>query len=107
MPITYSLAISGMTKAPSIGEFNDCVVSVTWTVTATDGTYSATTTGTTITEPPHVEDWIAYADLTEADVLNWMPNYTQYTDIQSRLGADIAVQSGAVIEPVDVFPWSV
>ena len=44
-----------------------------WSLTATDGTYSAQEGGKLrCTADPSASDYIAYADLTEADVLGWV-----------------------------------
>ena len=46
---------------------------VYWSLTATDGTYSAQEGGKLrCTADPSASDYIAYADLTEADVLGWV-----------------------------------
>jgi len=46
---------------------------VRWSLTATDGTYSAQEGGKLrCTADPSASDYIAYADLTEADVLGWV-----------------------------------
>ena len=46
---------------------------VTWSLIATDGTYSAQEGGKLrCTADPSASDYIAYADLTEADVLGWV-----------------------------------
>jgi len=46
---------------------------VYWSLIATDGTYSANSGGKLrCTADPSASDYIAYADLTEADVLGWV-----------------------------------
>jgi len=46
---------------------------VYWSLIATDGTYSAQEGGKLrCTADPSASDYIAYADLTEADVLGWV-----------------------------------
>jgi len=46
---------------------------VCWSLTATDGTYSAQEGGKLrCTADPSASDYIAYADLTEANVLGWV-----------------------------------
>jgi len=46
---------------------------VYWSLTATDGTYSAQEGGKLrCTADPSASDYIAYADLTEANVLGWV-----------------------------------
>jgi len=48
---------------------------VYWSLNATDGTYSYSASGgdkLRCTADPSASDYIAYADLTEADVLGWV-----------------------------------
>ena len=69
MAITTTWNVSDMTHKDSDGG----VFLVYWLLTATDGTYSASA-GDKLrcTADPSASDYIAYADLTEADVLGWV-----------------------------------
>jgi hypothetical protein len=69
MAITTTWSVSDMTHKDSDGG----VFLVRWSLTATDGTYSAQDGGKLRCDPdPSASDYIAYADLTEADVLGWV-----------------------------------
>ena len=69
MAITTTWSVNNMTHNDSDGG----VVLVYWSCVASDGTYSATEGGKLRCEAdPTSPDYIPYADLTEADVLNWV-----------------------------------
>jgi len=72
MAITNTWSVSNMVHQDSDGG----VITVYWSmVAASDGTpsYTATAGGKLRCEPdPSSPDYIPYADLTEADVLNWV-----------------------------------
>ena len=69
MAITTTWSVSDMTHKDSDGG----VFLVYWSLIATDGTYSAQEGGKLrCTADPSASDYIAYADLTEADVLGWV-----------------------------------
>ena len=69
MAITTTWSVSDMTHKDSDGG----VSLAYWSLTATDGTYSAQEGGKLrCTADPSASDYIAYADLTEADVLGWV-----------------------------------
>ena len=74
MAITCTWSVSNMTHNDSDGG----VILVYWScVSASDGTpsYTATEGGKLrLTPDPSSSDYIAYADLTEADVLGWVYN---------------------------------
>ena len=69
MAITTTWSVGDMTHKDSDGG----VFLVYWSLIATDGTYSAQEGGKLrCTADPSASDYIAYADLTEADVLGWV-----------------------------------
>ena len=69
MAITTTWSVNDMTHKDSDGG----VFLVYWSLIATDGTYSAQEDGKLrCTADPSASDYIAYADLTEADVLGWV-----------------------------------
>ena len=69
MAITTTWSVSDMTHKDSDGG----VSLVYWSLIATDGTYSAQEGGKLkCTADPSASDYIAYADLTEANVLGWV-----------------------------------
>ena len=69
MAITTTWSVSDMTHKDSDGG----VFLVYWSLTATDGTCSAQEGGKLqCVADPSASDYIAYADLTEANVLGWV-----------------------------------
>ena len=69
MAISTTWSVSNMTR----NEADGGVVTVYWSCVASDGTYSATEGGKLRCEPDADADgFVAYADLTEADVLGWV-----------------------------------
>ena len=69
MAISTTWSVSNMTR----NEADGGVVTVYWSCVASDGTFSATEGGKLRCEPDaDAEGFVAYADLTEADVLGWV-----------------------------------
>ena len=69
MAITTTWGVGDMTHKDSDGG----VSIIYWSLIATDGTYSAQEGGKLrCTADPSASDYIAYADLTEANVLGWV-----------------------------------
>ena len=69
MAITTTWSVNDMTHKDSDGG----VSLVYWSLTATDGTYSAQEGGKLrCTADPSASDYIPYADLKESDVLGWV-----------------------------------
>ena len=69
MAITTTWGVNDMTHKNSDGG----VSIVNWSLTATDGTYSAQEGGKLrCTADPSASDYIAYASLKESDVLGWV-----------------------------------
>jgi len=88
MAISTTWSVSNMTR----NEADGGVVTVYWSCVASDGTYSATEGGKLRCEPDaSADDFVAYADLTEADVLNWV--YTSLIE-----GEETADEAKARIE---------
>ena len=88
MAITNTWSVSNMVHQDSDGG----VITVYWSCVASDGTYSATEGGKLRCEPdPSSSDYVAYADLTEADVLGWV--YTSLIE-----GEETADEAKARIE---------
>ena len=69
MAITYTWQVANMERNTA----DDGVVVVHWRCTGVDGDHTASSYGTTSHTPdPDASDFIAYADLTEPDVLAWV-----------------------------------
>ena len=88
MAISTTWSVSNMTR----NEADGGVVTVYWSCVASDGTFSATEGGKLRCEPDaDAEGFVAYADLTEADVLGWV--YTSLIE-----GEETADEAKARIE---------
>jgi hypothetical protein len=63
-----------MQVAKSVDGYTDVVVGVNWQVTGTDGTYSFRVAATSPVGSVDPSDFTPYGDLTEAQVLAWIPD---------------------------------
>ena len=90
MSNTYNWTINALDCIPQVGDLKDyCVVSH-WTCTGTDGTFSGQVYSTvSFAVNPDKPDYVPYADLTEAEVIQWT---------QDALGAE---QVAAVYTSID------
>lgn len=77
---------------------------VTETETVGEDTYSASSYGTCgFTPDPSASDYIAYADLTEADVIGWCQGALDVEAIEASLTANINEQKNPTT--ADGVPW--
>ncbi len=112
MAITNTWSVSNMVHEDSDGG----VITVYWSMVASDGTYSATEGGKLrLTPDPSSSDYIPYADLTEADVLGWVYNSLIEGDetadeAKARVEADrdakVQGQIDRAASQSDGVPWS-
>ena len=80
------------------------VVTVHYTVNAVDGDYTASTYGTVgYTEQPD-EQYIPYAELTEAEVVGWVQESLGKDTVEEGLAAQIEAQKNPVQEAG--VPWA-
>lgn len=80
------------------------VVTVHYNVSATDGTYNASTYGTVgYTEQPG-ETYVPYADLTQAQVVGWVQTSLGKDTVEDSLQSQIDAQINPVQESGT--PWS-
>jgi hypothetical protein len=97
---TYAWGIPQMDRLTSDG----FVVTVHYIVSATDGTYNASTYGTVgYTQQPG-ETYIPYADLTEAVVVGWVQNSLGQATVEASLQGQIDAQINPVQESGT--PWA-
>ena len=86
MAVTYTWSIPTVERNLSDGG----VTIAHWRCTAVDGDYSASSYGTTSHTPDaSASDFIAYDDLTEADVLGWVQTIVGQSDTEAALAAQI------------------
>jgi hypothetical protein len=80
------------------------VVVAHWRCTAEDGEYTASSYGTVgFTPDASADGFIAYDNLTEADVLGWVYESVDQAETEAALAADIAGQKTPVT--TDGVPW--
>ena len=90
---TYLWTVSQMDRLTADG----FVVTVHYTVTATEDTYSASTYGTVgYTQEPG-ETYIPYADLTEAVVVGWVQTSLGKDTVEASLQSQIDLQKHPVV----------
>jgi len=96
--------IESMIVKPQDGSHSDVVVTATYRCTATDGTYTASNYGSMGFASPG-DDFVAYPDLTEADVLGWC--YANGVD-KDAVEANVARELDMLVNPPTVakpLPW--
>lgn len=75
-----------------------------WQVSKTSGDYTASSYGTVgFTPDAEAEGYVAYADLTEADVIAWVQAELDTEALEASLDADLAEQASPSVT-VGV-PW--
>jgi len=80
------------------------VVTVHYTVNAVDGDYTASTYGTVGYTEQQGEQYIPYADLTEAEVVGWVQKSLGKDTVEESLAAQIEAQKNPVQETG--VPWA-
>ena len=93
MSATFNWTISTLERELSDGG----VIVAHWRCTASDGDYSASSYGTAgFTPDPESEDFVAYDDLTEADVLAWVWESVDKDATEEALAAKIEADKNPV-----------
>jgi len=96
----YRWTISQMNRLTS----DDFVVTVHYNVSATDGTYQASTYGTTSYTQAESESFLPYASLTEAIVVGWVQAALGKDTVEASLQSQIDAQANPVEEAG--VPWA-
>jgi hypothetical protein len=104
----FSWTISQLNCAVESEGLPDVINVIHWRYNATqehDGKlYFADTYSTASVAQPNPQNFIPYADVTEAEVISWLEEILPVPDMQASLEANIALQ----INPVEVtlpLPW--
>lgn len=112
MELTYTWALKSLKKA-DIGELPGVIVQTHWTCTGTDADGNdGTFHGATPFKPEEVDpdNFTAYEDLTEAQVLGWIQAVVvgQYKDhVDQQIEKQIMAKKVAIEDvPEGQFPWS-
>jgi myo-inositol-hexaphosphate 3-phosphohydrolase len=99
MATTYQWNVVQMDRLTSDG----FVVTVHYTVNAVDGDYTASTYGTVGYTEQQGEQYIPYAQLTEAEVVGWVQESLGKDTVEAGLAAQIDAQKNPVQE--SGLPW--
>ena len=96
--------IESMVVKPVDGAYTDCVVTAAWRCTASDGEHSASNYGSMGFASPS-GDFIAYPDLTEADVLGWVwANGVDKDEVEANVARELEMQINPPTVPKPL-PW--
>ena len=105
----YVWTITAMDCIPQVGSLTDYVCVSHWTCTGTDGTYTGSVyTTATFNVDPDKPNYVPYADLTEAEVIQWTQDALgaeQVAAIYANIDTQIENQvAPAIINPP--LPWN-
>jgi hypothetical protein len=114
MAVSYSWAITQMTKKPQVNDINDVVVHVRWTLTGTEsetGTQGSFPGATPFElDPDNTGSFVAFEDLTEEIVVGWLQGVV-VDDYWNHVTERIQKQIDETDDPVEELnegglPWS-
>ena len=104
----FEWVISQLNCAVESEGLPDVINQIHWRYNATqvdeDKTWFADTYGASSVAQPNPQNFIPYANVTEAEVISWLEQILPVEDMQASLEANIALQ----INPVEVtlpLPW--
>jgi len=92
MANTYKWVISGLHAKIQEGELSNVIESVHWRYRAENGENIADVYGSVGLEDPS-EDFIAYEDLTQADVEGWLEAHLDVESLKAGLDAQLEAQA--------------
>jgi hypothetical protein len=110
MANTYQTAFNNLQSYPTYQGQENCVFSIKWVISGTDGNgHNAAAYGTT--EIPYDPDdsYIPYEQLTFDDVMEWYNKYTSadtISEAQAAIDAEIALQVTPKTQTLPM-PWNV
>lgn len=108
MAITYTWTVDSMSVLQTPDP--DYVVTVQWTCAGTDGTNTADIGGSSQFTSDQEGDFVAYADLTEAIVLEWVSTELGENGV-SNTEANVEGQINSIVSPpvsptAEPLPWA-
>lgn len=106
MAITYSWNIAALECVPHEDGLTNVVKTVHWIRAAEDGAYNTSSYGSVVVPAPEsADDFIAYEDLTKADVEAWLNSYVDVAATDAALANQIeALKNPPVVTPP--LPWN-
>ena len=102
--INYSWTISSLDTAPSLDSLTDVVRVIHWRYQAVDGDYQAETYSTYACGEPSPNDFTAYPDLTEQDVIDWLESGLDVDSMKESLANQIEALKNPPIVNLPL-PW--
>jgi hypothetical protein len=104
---TFTTTIAAMYTLPQVEGRTDVVVNALWQVTGVDGQYTADIGGNTqFTLSPDTPNFTPYADLTEAQVIGWIPESQIISAQQCVQGQIDSLITPPVSPSSQPLPWS-
>jgi hypothetical protein len=107
MSIVYHLGVKALECAEKEGSLSTVVKSVSWDLTATDGRFSAQYASATSLGGPNIASFVAYEDLTQEKVSNWIEtNCSEEIELaKAGLAGQIAkMKENPIVSPE--LPWA-
>ena len=103
---TFTTTITSMYTLPQVEGETDVVVTAMWQETGVDGEYTANIGGSTqFTLSPDAPNFTPYAQLTEAQVIGWIPE-SQITSAQQCVQGQIDSMITPPVSPTSqALPW--
>lgn len=107
MDITVTWSISALDCVPLDGIKRNVVQTVHWRCDGTDGEHSASVYSTCSLPAPQGEQFIAYEDLTQAEIQNWIwDNGVDKDATEDAVKAQVqAAKNPPIVQPA--LPWAV
>ena len=103
---TFSTRITAMYTLPQVDGQTDVVVNAQWTVTGVDGEYTADIGGNSQFTITQGEGFTPYADLTQAQVIGWIPE-NQIASAQACVQGQIDSMITPPVSPsIQALPWA-
>jgi len=97
--------IENMVVKPVDGAYTDAVVTATWRCTIVDGVHTASNYGSMGFASP-TNNFIAYPDLTEADVLGWVwANGVNKDEVEANVARELDMQKNPPTVAKEL-PWA-
>lgn len=106
---TWSIPQKGLIAMPTLNGQNNVVVLVRYTVTGTDGVYTASINGTAQLNYAEGTPFTPFANLTEAQVMSWVQasESNLVSNTQAQIDQKIANMANPPIIPIaETLPWT-
>jgi len=105
MTTQFTTTIDSMYTLPQVEGQTDVVVNALWTVTGVDGTHTASIGGNTIFTLEQGASFTPYSQLTEAQVIGWIPE-SQIASSQACVQGQIDSMITPPVSPsAQALPW--